>query len=209
MSKQISAIERLKALPAVFRGPDLTIRFEWTSKTASHYLYLWKKRGLVQALGGHSDVFANLLRSEYADWEQALLMVHPSALVMGLESLRQYGWTTQIPFLPTVAVEDLERSFSIDHFDIQRKSAAWMKFARQGIDRASMITTTALPRLRPAWALADLISSQGWGACGLQPDDLDWDAITPQDEKDWADASRTWTLPFPSLLSMAEMAQGS
>ena len=66
---QLSAFERLRDLPALFRGGDLTRRFGWTSKTASQYLYLWKRRGLVQSLGGHSDVYANLLTDRHPDWE--------------------------------------------------------------------------------------------------------------------------------------------
>jgi hypothetical protein len=51
MSTTTSAIERLQGLPQIFRGADLTVRFAWSSKTASQYLYLWKKRGLVSSLG--------------------------------------------------------------------------------------------------------------------------------------------------------------
>ena len=103
-SKQISAIERLRELPPVFRGANLTIRFRWDSKTASQYLYLWKRRNLVKGLGGHSDVFANLLIAQYPDWEKALLMAMPSAVVVGVEVLRRAGWSTQIPQRPNVAV---------------------------------------------------------------------------------------------------------
>lgn len=192
MRTNVSAIARLQQLPAVFRGADLTIRFGWASKTASHYLYLWKKRGLVAPLGGHSDVFANLLTSEHADWEAALLLAHPSALVVGLEALRRSGWITQIPALPTVAVDEGESSFTVDHFDIQRQPEAWMRAVRAGINSPASGT---LPSLRPAWALLDLVASQGWGLCGLQPDDVDWDSLNAQDEADWAAAARAWRLP--------------
>ena len=100
MSKQISAIDRLRELPTLFRGAHLTTRFRWDSKTASQYLYLWKRRNLVQGLGGHSDVFANLLFEpfpQYPNWEKALLMTMPSAVIVSVEVLRRVGWTTQIP----------------------------------------------------------------------------------------------------------------
>ncbi|MCL8385788.1 hypothetical protein [Xanthobacter aminoxidans] len=32
--------------------------------------------------------------------------------------------------------------------------------------------------LRPAWALADMLQSEGWGKCGLWPDDVEWDEVT-------------------------------
>ncbi len=196
---QISAIERLQGLPHVFRGAELTIRFHWASKTASHYLYLWKKRKLVAPLGGHSDVFVNLLRSDAADWEHALLLVHPSAVLMGLESLRQFGWSTQIPNVPTVAVDDGEPHMTIEHFAIHRKPERWMKAARQGLCPQK---TTGIPVLRPAWALADLVKSEGWGACGLQPDDIDWDAIKSEDEADWTQASAAFGLPATRLADL-------
>ena len=199
-NKQISAIARLQTLPTVFRGADLTVQFAWTSKTASHYLYLWKNRGLVDALGGHSDVFVNLLKSEHADWEKALLLVHPSALMIGLESLRQHSWITQIPTHPTVAVDEHEPRYALTRFDIQRKSAAWMQTARRN---GSSQNTSSMPTLRPAWALADLIKTQGWGRCGLQPDDIDWDAVGPQDEQDWKLAATALGLPSEPLTSFA------
>ncbi len=99
--KQVSAIERLQSLPPLFRGADLTVRFQWTSKTASQYLYLWKRRKLVQELGGHSDVFANMLMTRQPNWEQALLLAMPSALLVGVEALRQAGWVTQVQHNPS------------------------------------------------------------------------------------------------------------
>jgi hypothetical protein len=85
---QVSAFERLRDLPS-FRGGDLTRRFGWTSKTASQYPYLWKRRGLAQRLGGHSDVYANLLASRHSDWEGAVVMAMPSAVLVGIEALRR------------------------------------------------------------------------------------------------------------------------
>ncbi len=196
---QVSAIERLQGLPPVFRGSELTIKFHWTSKTASHYLYLWKKRKLVAPLGGHSDEFVNLLRSDSPDWERALMLVHPSAVLMGLEALRQCGWSTQIPARPTVAVDEGEPHMAIEHFAIVRKPQRWMRAARQGLCHQK---TTGIPVLRPAWALADLIKSEGWGACGLQPDDIDWDAVTSEDKKEWMQASAAFGLPATLLADL-------
>ena len=42
-----------------------------------------------------------------------------------------------------------------------------------------------MSNLRPAWALADMLLTQGWGQCGLWPDDVEWDEIGEQDEADW------------------------
>jgi hypothetical protein len=192
MRQQTSAIVRLQSLPPVFRGSDLTIRFQWTSKTASQYLYLWKRRGLVQPLGGHSDVYANLLISPTPDWEKALLTAMPSAVTIGIEALRQAGWTTQVPHRPTVAVNGERPVFSVQLFDVAARDPQWFEAARSGMqgDRSP-----GLPVLRPAWALADMLRAQDWGACGLWPDDIDWDQITPQDEADWQQACAAWDVP--------------
>jgi len=181
---RLSAIERLRNLPPVFRGADLTVRFQWTSKTASHYLYLWKRRGLVQALGGHSDVYANCLTGQSPDWEGALKLAMPSAILIGIEALRRAGWTTQIPQTPAVAVNPQKPVFRVDHFQIERRSSAWFEKAQSGVRDAD----DGLRVLRPAWALADLLSRESWGACGLWPDDVDPAAISEQDKLDWKTA---------------------
>ena len=199
MSQQTSAIERLQSLPQLFRGADLTVRFQWTSKSASQYLYLWKRRGLVQALGGHSDVFANMLRIQSPDWGKALQMAMPSAVVTGVEELRQEGWTTQVPHRPTVAVNVKQRVFSVDCFEVSARNPRWFDITRPGINGDG-----SLPTLRPAWALADLLREQGWGECGLWPDDIEWTEITEQDEQDWRLACQALGLPSTELLDSAE-----
>jgi hypothetical protein len=32
--------------------------------------------------------------------------------------------------------------------------------------------------------LADLLQRQNWGACGLWPDDIEWDELTPTDKQE-------------------------
>ena len=182
---QISALERLNSLPEIFRGSDLTVRFGWTSKAASQYVYLWKKRNLVKALGGHSDVYVNMLRTEHPNWEKAVLMAMPKALVIGIEALRQAGWTTQIPQRPTLATAKWEVVYSTDPYEMIPKDESWFALVRPGMPGGR---TTGLPTLRPAWALADLLKDAEWGDMGLWPDDIVADAITPQDEEDWEQA---------------------
>jgi hypothetical protein len=188
MTRQISAIERLQSLPELFRGGDLTLRFGWTGKTASQYLYLWRQRGLVEALGGHSDVFANLLQKRQANWEAALLMAMPSACIAGVESLRRAGWTTQIPSRPEVVVHKEHAMFTVERFDLLTRGDAWYEVTAPA--RVSAGTSAALPVLRPAWALADMLTSSRWEECGLTPDDIDWDVARARDKSDWRKACR-------------------
>lgn len=158
---QVSALERLRRLPAVFRGVDLTVRFQWTSKAASQYLYLWKQRGLVEGLGGHSDVFCNLLRNPDGDWDRALIMAMPSAVIVGVDALRRHGWTTQIPVKPTVAVRASQRVFKTSRFEVLPRPAQWFEAIEPALHSAE---PGALNWLPPAWALADLLRTGdgGW-----------------------------------------------
>lgn len=181
--KQVSAIQRLQELPPVFRGADLTLRFQWTSKTASQYLFLWKQRGLVQALGGHSDVFANLLVQPRPDWELALRLAMPSAVIVGVEALRRHGWTTQVPDRPEVAVDSSQPVFTVAPFVVSSRPPRWFAASRKGIKDGA---------LTPAWALADMLQRDGWGGCGLQPDDMDWEAWTDRDRRQWAAACKAY-----------------
>jgi len=202
--KTISAIERLRSLPPVFRGSDLTVRFRWTSKTASQYLYLWKRRGLVDALGGQSDVFVNLLANPRPDWGKALLAAMPSAVVIGIEPLRLSGWTTQIPHRPSVAVNARQPVFKTEKFEVNSRDSAWFDTVRGGVSGDKNI---GLPSLSPAWALADMLRESGWGACGLFPDDIEWSEIGQADEDQWEAARKAFGLPEPTLASMIESSR--
>lgn len=187
---QVSAFERLRDLPALFRGGDLTRRFGWSSKTASQYLYLWKRRGLVQALGGHSDVYANLLASRHPDWEGALVMAMPSAVLVGIEALRRSGWTTQLVQRPTVAVKSGYPMFKTDHFDLMTRDPHWFDQVAPGTEGSA---GEGLRTLRPAWALVDLLHDTGWEHSGLSPDDIEWSQAAGA-ERDWRAARKAFGL---------------
>lgn len=202
--KQVSAIERLQSLPPLFRGADLTVRFQWTSKTASQYLYLWKRRKLVQELGGHSDVFANMLMTRQPNWEQALLLAMPSALLIGVEALRQAGWVTQIQHSPGIAVNAREPVYATTRFDIVAREPKWFSAVQRGVVREHR---EGLPMLAPAWALADLLREGEWGSFGLWPDDIDWQQVRPEDEVEWEAACKTLGLPEVSLLALEVAAR--
>jgi hypothetical protein len=122
-------------------------------------LYLWKRRGLVQGLGGHSDVYANLLASRHPDWEGAVVMAMPSAVLVGIEALRRAGWTTQLVQRRAVAVKSGNPIFKTDHFDLVTRDPLWFDQVAPGIEGSA---GEGLCTLRPAWALADLLLHTGW-----------------------------------------------
>lgn len=175
--RQVSALDRLKSLPDLFRGGDLTLRFGWSSKRASHYLYLWKKRGLVDGLGGHSDVFAKLYTEQSPNWLAAAEMAMPGSVVLGLDVLRRHGWITQVPNKVSVLPGAGGGRYKIDRFDIVERPASWLSRFAPGIVRSDSLSPA---ELAPEWALVDLIEHEGWGHCGIHHDDVDWDEINPQ-----------------------------
>jgi hypothetical protein len=139
---------------------------------------------LVSALGGHSDVFANRLRAPDPDWGQALRLAMPSVIVIGIEALRQAGWTTQIPARPDVAVDASAPVYTVEPFTVSTRPTQWFEnVLKSGLQPRPGLS--GLPVLRPAWALADLLATAGWGACGLAPDDIDWEEADAQDRADW------------------------
>lgn len=63
--------DALQSLPCVFHVADLTVRLGWKPRFAQEQLYRWSRQGVVCSLGGQSGVYANLIVSEYPDWEMA------------------------------------------------------------------------------------------------------------------------------------------
>lgn len=175
----------LATLPFVFHWADLTVRSGLEPRFARYKLFHWVKDGLVAPLGGNSEVYANLTISRYPDWEMAIRMVMPTAVVTGLEALRRAGWITQIPYRPTVTVDDSQRVFEVSRFNITLQTSDWFESMSPGIMDGENV---ALPFLSPAWALADIVFHEGWQRCGIDPDDIYWDKITKADECAWNQA---------------------
>ena len=173
--KYTSAIDRLRQLPAIFVGTDLTLRFGWSPAAASVYLSQWRKSQLVRSLGGHSDVHMNLVVQPQPNPEEALRLVRPRALMIGANVLREAGWTTQIVSAPEVVVPAGTPMFTLDDFVLTSRPKAWFDLVEPGIVRASH----RLSRLAPAWCLADMVhrarDRRVKGAWLLAPDDIDLD----------------------------------
>lgn len=180
--KNVSAIERLRTLPELFRGADTTVRFGWDTRQASQYLHAWKKRGLISALGGHSDVYANTMLYPRVDWSRGAMMAMPSAVCIGVEPLRLAGWATQIQQKPDIGVHQRQPYYKTDHFNVIPLPAEWRKKISDGLHEVK--ERGSMPVLRPAWALVDMIKREGWEGCGLDPDDIDWEHLNASD---WAD----------------------
>jgi hypothetical protein len=172
-----SSLQRLRELPATFSGRDLTVKFQWSSATASQYLANWRRAQLVRALGGHSDIYMNLVVAPQADLEQALRRALPEAVLIGADVIRQAGWTTQILQVPDIAILHSSPRYKLIDFNQQTRSAKWFKRVRPGL----IDPHGGVRRLAPAWALADMLNRfldrRVKGAWLVAPDDLEWDDI--------------------------------
>ena len=176
---RVSAVERLRSLPPVFRAGDLSLRFGWSSDEAAQYLLRWKRRDFVKATGPRSGVYFNLLRESSSPdtrREEVIATLLPSALVAGGTALYEAGWTTQIPSrLETVALR--RRTYpKLNGVAVYPRGAGWYRLAHDWLQFPE--DKQHLPRIDAAFALADALKFQdGWVP---DPDDVEF--ATAQDQ---------------------------
>jgi len=173
----ISARKRLEVLPQIFTGSDLTVRFQWPSPIASSYLAQWRKAGLVKSLGGRSDIHMNLVVNREPNLDLALARLYPRAIRIGIDVLRECGWTTQIPSSVDVAIPREYVKHGIDGYILSTRSEKWYASIAPGLERAP----GGLDALKPAWAFADMMDRasdrrvrDSWLP---DPEDLDMEGI--------------------------------
>ncbi len=153
---EIPARQRLLLLPEVFRGAEATVIFGWKSAICSTYLANWRKLGLIKSLGTRSDVHMNLVRSPQANLQAALRRAYPNGILVGVDVLREAGWTTQIPSRPEVVVPLASTIYDIEAYEITTRTDKWFDRVRPGIEVVD--SQDGVDRLRPAWALADMLA---------------------------------------------------
>lgn len=172
-----SAVSRLATLPEVFTGGDLTILLGWKSGICSSYLAQWRKAGLIKSLGGRSDVHMNLVRNRQVNPELALRRVFPQAVKVGVDVLREAGWTTQISTVLDIAVPTASSPYNLPGFALSTRTAKWFQRVAPGTDKVQQ----GIDRLQPAWALADMLTraqdARVRNAWLLDPEDLDLESV--------------------------------
>lgn len=182
----VSAFERLSQLPAIFKGSDVTMLFDWSGPTAASYIAQWSKKGMIKPLGGRAGIYFNLVVQRDFDLEAGLRRAIPMATKMGVDALREAGWTTQVIARAEVAVPDDGPAYSIDGFDLQPRSSRWYEMTSGGVGDDRL----GLRRLKPEWALADMIyrgkDHRFTTAWMIAPDDVDLDAAQEAPEMEQA-----------------------
>lgn len=176
IERHMSSYERLMLLPDIFKGSDANMLFGWKSATTATYVAKWARTGMVRPLGGRSGIYFNLVVDRNYDLERGLRRVLPMATMTGVDVLREAGWTTQILQRREVAIPDKGPSYDIKDYDLQPRSMSWFMLTEQGVEDEGR----SLRRLKPEWALADVIrrgkDRRHKSAWMLAPDDLDLEA---------------------------------
>ena len=169
--RKASAIERLRALPPVFRGRDLSLRFGWSTHEAGEYLRRWKQRDLVKPAGPRAGVYFNLIAETSAPethLEEAIATLFPSAVVVGASVLHEAGWITQIPRQLDVAVLRRRTFPAVTGVVPHPRTMFWYRLVHSRLDTEGR----GVPRLDPAFALADALKYRdGWIP---EPDDVEF-----------------------------------
>ena len=170
--RRASAVERLRALPPVFRGSDLSLRFGWSTHEAGEYLRRWKRRELVKPAGPRAGVYFNLISEASAPethLEEAVVMLFPSAVVVGASVLHEAGWITQIPRQLDVAVLRRRTFPAIKGVVPHPRNIFWYRLVHSRLERTE---GRDVPRLDPPFALADALKCRdGWVP---EPDDVEF-----------------------------------
>lgn len=107
----------------------------------------------------------------------ALRRACPHALQVGVDLLREAGWTTQIPTSIEIAVPASSPVYSLQGFDMRKRPDAWFVRVAPGVQKMAQ----GLDRLNPAWALADMMAraqdKRVRKAWLLDPQDLDLERV--------------------------------
>ncbi len=157
-----SAIERLKNLPDVFTVNTLSRLMDCPKPTVLAYLSRWKTKGWVAQAGPRSGVYFNVAKNPLAASQHrvdALLMLYPSAMLMGESVLHAAGWITQIPQALHVAVEKRPSYVQVQGVALHPKPLRWFKTVAILKPTQAKFASYGLRTLTPAWALADLLAN--------------------------------------------------
>lgn len=179
----MSARERLLAMPDIFSVAELALVMGVERPDASRYLWRWRAANLVLQFGGKSGIFLNQVRnpsarSDGALWERALLKAMPSAIIGGHEVLADSGVTTQITHQRYVIVSNTDSLVSVDGAEVHRRPVPWLnRLARSGAV-LNPDPGVLVPRLRPGAALADLGL---YAETKPDPDDIDMEMIDAEE----------------------------
>jgi len=174
--RRVSAVTRLKELPAVFSLADLCRLQEMPVEAAKVWVKRMARTGLGQFVGPRAALYFNVLRypnSPQDNLLEAVGRLYPDAVVLGAHVLHAYGWVTQIPQIVDVAVTPRRSMAAINGVHLCPRPRTWY---REQQDAGAILrygeSPFTLDSLTPAAALQDL-RNYGTGDMWIpDPDDL-------------------------------------
>lgn len=174
--RRVSAVTRLKDLPAIFSLADLCRLQEMPVEAAKVWVKRMARTGLIQFVGPRAALYFNVLRypsSPQDNLLEAVGRLYPDAVVLGAHVLHAYGWVTQIPQIVDVAVTPRRSMAAINGVHLCPRPRAWY---REQQDAGAILrygeSPFTLDSLTPAAALQDL-RTNGTGEMWIpDPDDL-------------------------------------
>ncbi|WP_029954257.1 hypothetical protein [Achromobacter sp. DH1f] len=181
---RVSAIARLKSLPAVFSLAELCRLQKMPVEAAKVWVKRMARADLIQFVGPRAGLYFNLLRFPNAPQDNLLEAVgrlYPDAVVLGAHVLHAYGWVTQIPQIIDVAVTPRRSMAAVNGVHLCPRPRTWyLEQQAAGAILRYGESPFALDSLTPAAALQDLRAhgtSEMWVP---DPDDL----YIPEDQEE-------------------------
>ncbi|MCZ8254451.1 MAG: hypothetical protein O9327_02065 [Polaromonas sp.] len=177
MSARMSAVQRLMALPDAFSLNVAATLMDVDKEVAKVYLSRWSTAGYIQSSGPRTGFYFNVLKNRQAASDclpQAILHVHPTALVRGATVLHAAGVTTQITHQVDVAVLAPANRAHTNGFVEWPKPHRWYVAVNEFKSTDGLM---GLPSLDTEAALADMYATPGdWhpDVDDLEVDDIDW-----------------------------------
>lgn len=179
-ARRTGALQYLQQLPEVFDLTTFMMLSGVKASSARVMLSRWAAQGLIAHAGAHAGLYYQRVLQRQSDDEQracAVLTLHPRAIVAGPTILHAHGWTTQIPRALHFNVT-ADRRIHLHGVEFSPRPSRWFALIEQHRAQALEPETGGifhwdrLPKLTPAWALADLLT-QPRSAWHPDPDDLD------------------------------------
>lgn len=180
------AYDRLRALPPVLTIETAARGLGLSRDSVKVSMARWARLGLVAHAGPRAGVYYNRVREPDAPrtrLAQAVLYLHPQALLTGPSVLYASGWSEEIPGRGlTVAVPDRSSIAGLYGVDLIIRPQAWFQAAmesRSVVSPGSDMETLGLPATTPAWALADARHYGDWRPApgDLIQKNIDWRAV--------------------------------
>lgn len=177
------AAKRLLQLPAVFTTAEYCTLAHQAPATAAVMLSRYSDRGYIERLSPRSDVFANVIAgaSRSTHLRAMIARAMPGAIVTGLSSIFEHGWSTQRPVSLHIALPlgSPGSRQTIPGVVTHNRSQSWFGALSADDGGISHGLVEALPRLKPEWALADMLNRMQ----APDPDDIDEDALLEYRER--------------------------